>query len=92
MVLEIFKIVHRLRNRHVFAYQSLEILNVFSTLILKNIFGKTKTFFEKLANQFLVESTKNENATFPHKTTLSEANVKQMEWGVQNHKERSFPL
>ena len=71
----------------------LQILNAFSTSILKQIFLKTKTFFKKLECCFLIESTTNENATFPYKTALSEtalseANVKtnrvgQAEWGVQ---------
>ena len=43
---------------------------------MKPIFLKTKTFFKKLEYRFLVESTRIENATFPYKTALSEANVK----------------
>ena len=35
-----------------------------------------KTFFKKLEYRFLVESTKIENASFPHKTAVSEANAK----------------
>ena len=35
-----------------------------------------KTFFRKLGNPFLVETTKIENTSFPFKTDLSEANVK----------------
>ena len=35
-----------------------------------------KTFFSKLENCFLVESIKIENASFPYKTAMSEANVK----------------
>ena len=35
-----------------------------------------KSFFKKLEHGFLVESTKIENASFPYKTTISEANVK----------------
>ena len=53
-----------------------ENLNVFNTLILKQIFWKTKTFFKKLKYCFLVESTKIEIASFPYKTAISEANVK----------------
>ena len=37
---------------------------------------KIQTFFKKLEDSFLVESTKTENATFPCKTALPEANVK----------------
>ena len=40
------------------------------------IFWKTKTFFKKQENHFLVETTKIQNTSFPFKTALSEANVK----------------
>ena len=76
MVLEIFKIALRLRDRHVFMWQSVKVSNVFNTLTLKQIFWKTKTFFKKLEYHFLVENTKIENASFPYRTALSEANVK----------------
>ena len=55
--------------------QLVKILNVCNTLTLKQIFWKTKTFFEKLEYSFLVESTKIENTLFPYKTAISEANV-----------------
>ena len=42
-------------------WQSAEILKVFNTLNLKQIFWKAKTFFQKLEGGFLVESTKIEN-------------------------------
>ena len=45
-------------------------------LNLRQIFWKTKTFFKKLEYRFLIESTKIENALFPYKTAMSEANVK----------------
>ena len=93
MVLGIFKIALRLRDRHVFKWQSVKILNVFNSLTLKQIFWKTKTFFKKLEYRFLVESTKIENASFPYKTAILEANVKTnktvtTKWTSQ--KERSF--
>ena len=74
-------------------WQSVKVLNVFNTLTLKQIFWKTKTFFKKLEYRFLVESTKIENASFPYKTAISEANVKTnkmvtTKWTYQ--KERSF--
>ena len=43
----------------------MEILNVFNTLTLKQIFWKTQTFFKKLKYCFLAESTKIEIATIP---------------------------
>ena len=48
-----------------FMRRSLEILNTFNILTLKQIFLKTHTFFKKLEYRFLVQSTKIENATFP---------------------------
>ena len=73
-------------------WQPVEILNVFNTLILKQIFWKTKTFLKKLKYRFLVESTEIENASFPYKPAISEANVKtnrmvSPKWTY--HKERS---
>ena len=74
--------------------QSRKVLNVFNILTLKVTFWKTKTFFQKkLEYRFLVESTKIENASFPYKTVISEANVKTnkmvtSKWTYQ--KERSF--
>ena len=93
MVLEIFKIVLCVRNRHVFLWQSLEVLSIFNILALKEILWKMKTFFKKLENYFLVESTQTENASFPNKTALSEGSVNEnrmvdAKWTC--HKERSF--
>ena len=74
-------------------WRSVKILNIFSTLTLKQIFWKTKTFFKKLKYRFLVESTKIENALFSYKSAISEANVKtnrmvSTKWTY--HKERIF--
>ena len=73
----------------------LEILSVFNTLTLQQIFRKTKNFSKKLECCFFVESTKIESATFPYKTALSEANVKtnrigSTKWSYSN--DRSFPI
>ena len=38
-------------------------------------FLENKNFFQKTGVQFLVESTKIENASFPYKTAISEPNV-----------------
>ena len=72
-----------------------EVLSVFNTLTLQQIFRKTKNFSKKLECCFLVESTKIESATFPYKTALSEANVKtnrigSTKWSYSN--DRSFPI
>ena len=87
----IFKIPLRLRDRHVFMWQSVKVLNVFNTLTLIQIFWKKNTFFKKLEYSFLVETTKIENTSFLFKTALSEANVKTMATGKCNyHKDWSF--
>ena len=59
-----------LRDRHVFMWQWLEILNAFNTLTLKYIFWKTQTLFKKLEYRFLVENTKIDSKTFPYKTAV----------------------
>ena len=93
MVPGIFEVALRLRDRHVFMWQSLEILNDFKTSALKQISWKTKTFFKKLEYRSLVESTKIENTSFPYKTAIPEANVKtnkMMSTKLTYHKEWSF--
>ena len=57
-------------------WQSVKVSNVFKTITLKQTFWKTKTFFQKLEFNFLVESTKIENTSFSFKSALSGANVK----------------
>ena len=93
MVLGIFKIALRLRDRHVFVWELVETLNIFNTVTLKQNSWKTKTFFQKIEATFLVERTKIENASFPFQTVTSEASVKTntmvgTKWTY--HKERSF--
>ena len=71
----------------------MEILNVFNTLTLIQVFWKTKTFFKKLENRFLVETTQIKNTSFPFKAALSEANVKTNRMTTTKltyHKEWSF--
>ena len=70
------KIALRLRDRHVFMWQSVKVSSIFSTLTLKQIFWNTKTFLKKLEYSFLVETSQIENASFLFKTALSEANLK----------------
>ena len=43
-------------------------------------FLENGNLFQKTGVPFLVESTKSENASFPYKTTISEAMLKQIEW------------
>ena len=74
-------------------WQSLEILAVFNTLNLRQIFWKTKTFPKKLECRFLVGSTEIVNATIKHKTALLEANVQTNRWRITKwtyYKERKF--
>ena len=74
-------------------WQPLGILNSCNSLILKQIFSKTKTFFKKLENQFLIESTKIEIVIFSRKATLLKANVKINRTGTAKwtyHKGQSF--
>ena len=69
--------------------QSLDILNVFNTITLRQIFWKTETVFKKLEYRILVESTNIENAIFPYKTPVPEAyRVGGTKWTY--HKEQSF--
>ena len=54
---------------------------------------KTKTFFKKLEQLFLVERTKIETASFRYKSAISEANIKTnkmvtTKWAY--HRERNF--
>ena len=72
-----------------FLGQSVEILSVFNTLTLKQVFLKIFLFFRRA----YVESTQTENAIFPYKTDLSETSVKKngmvsTKWTYR--KERSF--
>ena len=74
-------------------WQSIEILNVFVTLNLKQVFWKTKTFFKNLEYSFSIEDTATENATFPYKPALPKTSVKtnrigRAKWNY--HKEWSF--
>ena len=86
MVLEIFKIALHFRDPHIFMWQSKEILNVFNTLILKQNFWKTKTFFKKVEYQFLVESTKIKNKMHRchSKLPCQKQMLRQIEWWVRN--------
>ena len=43
-----------------------------------------KTFCKKLEYRFVVESTAIEIVTYPYKTSLLEAMLREMEWGLQN--------
>ena len=71
----------------------MKVSKVFNTWTLKQIFWKTKSFFKKLEDRFLVEATKIGYTSFPFKTALSEANVKTNRMATTKwiyHKEWSF--
>ena len=56
-------------------------------------FNFETNFLEKMEYRFIVETTKIENASFPFKTALSEANVKTNRMATTKwtyHKERDF--
>ena len=75
-------------------WPSLEILNVFNILALKQIFWKTKTLFKKLDFHVLVESSEIENSPYPYKTAPLKANVKTNKMGCRKwnyHKEQKLP-
>ena len=76
MVPGIFKIALRLRDRHIFIRQSLDILTVFNTFTLQQILWIKKNFFKKLEYRFLVESARTENTSFPYNTAMSEVITK----------------
>ena len=83
----------RLVDQIIFMIQSLENLNIFITLPLKQGFWKTKAFFKKREYCLIVERTTIENAIFPYKTVLRKANFKISRMGCTKwtyHKERSF--
>ena len=83
-VLGIFKIALRLKDRHVFMWQLLELFSIFNTITLIKIFWKTQTLFKKLGYRFLVENAKIESTTFQYKNARQKPMLRQIECGVQN--------
>ena len=81
-----------MRVQHVFMWQSLEILDIFNILTLKQIFWKTQILFKS----FLVESTKSENAIYLYKLALSKANLEtnrmQITKWTYNNKKKVLPV
>ena len=76
MVLGIFKITLRLRDRHVFIRQSVKVSNVFRTLALEHVFWKAKPF--------LVETRKIEKHHFHSKLLCQKPMLTQIEWRLHN--------
>ena len=65
-------------------WKPMEILNVVNIQILKRIFWKTQTLFQKMYYCFLVESTKIEHPTFSYQILCQKLMLRQIEWEVQN--------
>ena len=85
-MLAIFKIVSRLRDRHVFIDNQNKSFKRFQYFErnLKEIFWKTKTFFKKLGYCFLVETTRIENNDFNSNLRSQQPMLRQIEWRLQN--------
>ena len=62
----------------------MKLSNAFNTLTLKQIFWKTKSFFQKLEYRFLVETTKIESTYFDSKLLFQKSMLRQIEWRLQN--------
>ena len=86
MVLGIFKISLRFSNGigMFLCDKSLEILTVFNTLTLEQIFWITKIFFKKLEQHFLFETLRLKAHHFHTKLPYQQPMLRQIEWGVQN--------
>ena len=70
------KMALRLKDRHVFMWQSLRILNAFNTLKLKQPFRKTNVSLKKTGASLFSTEYNNERAIFLCKTALSKISVK----------------
>ena len=65
-----------MRDRHVFMWQSVKILNVFDTLNLIQVFWKTETFFKKPLRLKAYH--------FHSKLLCEKPMLRQIEWRLQN--------
>ena len=65
-------------------WQSLEILDVFYTLIVKLVFSKTQTIFRKLEYPFLLKVLRLKTQHFHTKLLCQKPILRQIECGVQN--------
>ena len=82
IVLGIFKVALRLRVRHVFMWQSVKVSNVFYILTLKQIFWKTKTFFQK--REYRLKPLKLKTHHFHLKLLCQKPMLRQIERRLQN--------
>ena len=83
-VLGIFKIALRLWDQHISVWQSLEILNVFNVLTLKEVFWKNENLFWKTGVPFLSwkYSYWKSNISII-KLAYQNPMLRQIEWAVQ---------
>ena len=65
-------------------WQSVEILNVFNILTLKQIFWKTKTFFKKLEYRNKLKALRLKTHHFHTKLPHQNLMLRQREWWVKN--------
>ena len=72
-MLRIFKIVFRLRDRHVTISKNFKRFQYFNS---ETDFLENENLFQKMECGFLVYSTKIENASFAYKTVIAETNAK----------------
>ena len=83
-MLGIFEIALRLRDMHVFMWQSLEVLNVFNTLTLKQISGKRKAFPKNWSTVFKFKPLRLKAHHFHTKMLCQKPMLRQTEWRLQN--------
>ena len=84
MILESFKIVIRLKERHVFMWQLVEIFKIFNTSTLKKSFWKTKHFPKSWSIIFQLKVLSLKTQHFHTKLPYQKLMLRQIEWGVQN--------
>ena len=89
MVLGIFKIAVRLRDRHVFYKIISESFKRFQYFNFETNFLENDNLFLKIGVPFLVETSKTENTSFSFKNALSKVYVKKNRMETY-HKDWSF--
>ena len=67
-----------------FMWQSVEILNVFNTLTLKQIFWRKKTFSKNWGTVFQLKALRLKTHNFHTNLSYQKPMLKQIEWWVQN--------
>ena len=83
-MLRIFKIALRLIDRHILMWQSLEILNVFNTLILNKFSEKLKSFSKNWSTAFLLKVLRVNVQHFHARLQCQNSMLRQIEWELQD--------